>query len=209
MAEAAKRTRLVSIDPVEGILKVWSLPDDEGDQTIETTFSPAVANWPAEMVRQMAVIGFNATASNQYNRLDQKTPANVLKAITDLHTSVADGSWTPGRTFVGEPDDIVLAIAEATGRPVHVVQKDIDERVKVDATTGEPVRDKKNRTMRVFSKSVLRNLENDPAIAPILARLAAERAKVSKKEGASTGILDMFKDQRAGNAATTDQEAAN
>jgi hypothetical protein len=75
----------------------------------------------------------------------------------------------------GEPDDIVLAMAEATGRPVHVIQKDIDERIQKDAS-GNPIRDKKGRTRKFFTQAVLDKLAQDPRVAPIMARLAKERA---------------------------------
>jgi hypothetical protein len=75
----------------------------------------------------------------------------------------------------GEPDDIVLAMAEATGRPVHVIQQDIDERIQKDAS-GNPIRDKKGRTRKFFTKAVLDKLAQDPRVAPIMARLAKERA---------------------------------
>lgn len=80
-------------------------------------------------------------------------------AINDLYA----GSWHPGRA-AGEPkesgpNDVVLAMAELTGKPIPLVQS---------------VYDQKNKR----EKGALRQ---HPQLVPILARMAAERAKAAVK----------------------------
>jgi len=193
MADTKTRKRVATTNVDEHKISIFGPPDEDGEQGIAHVFHPTVKAWPEDMLHKMAVYGFAQIASNIYNRVDDQSPDNVLALIQKLHDTVSDGTWTPGRNVsTGEPDDIVLAIAEATGMPVHVVQNDIEERVALDEH-GQPIKDARGRTKRVFTKAVLKAMERDPQIAPILARLAAERAKVAKKDGATTGGLDLFK----------------
>jgi hypothetical protein len=173
-----KRKRFVSTKIENGVatFNLFGPPNEDGEQTVDraVTFNPGVV---ADTIRDNVICqGFATIFANAYQSMSDVDPAEAEKLFNRVLDAVKDGTWTPGRSYdAGEPDDIVLAMAEATGRPVHVIQQDIDERIQKDAS-GNPIRDKKGRTRKFFTKAVLDKLAQDPRVAPIMARLAKERA---------------------------------
>jgi hypothetical protein len=173
-----KRKRFVSTKIENGVatFNLFGPPNEDGEQTVDrtATFHPAVV---AETIRDNVICqGFATIFANAYQSMSDVDPAEAEKLFNRVLDAVKEGTWTPGRSYdAGEPDDIVVAMAEATGRPVHVIQNDIDERIQKDAE-GKPIRDKKGRTRKFFTQAVLAKLAQDPRVAPIMARLAKERA---------------------------------
>lgn len=188
--------------------------DASGKQLVASTYSldlDAVFHGDARMIALFVTQGFHAVASNAYTRMDNPTPGGVLQVFNKLAASIADGSWSPGRALgEKEPTDVVLAIAEATGQTVDAVQTRIDTEL-VRLPSGAPKLSSNGRTQRVFTDTMLANIAKDPKVAPIMARLARERAdKMAKAakdiaKGPTNGALDMF----APPQAETQQEAAN
>jgi hypothetical protein len=163
---------------------LYGAPNDDGEQTIDRTlaFDPNDIN-PA-IVNSVLAMGFAAAFQNQYQKLRDSDvdPDATADLFNKLLAAMKDGSWSPGRSFdEGEPDDIVLALAEATGRPVHVIAEEIETRMVKD-NDGNLVRDKRGRTRRFFNAKMLENLGRDPKVAPIMARLAKERAERMNKD---------------------------
>lgn len=188
----ATRTKIVSANFDDHTLRVWDAPNADGDQQVHSLYSPETGKFPEDIQATLRFIGFQSVASNFYTRLDNASPENVRAVLDKVAASMADGTWEPGRQFAAsEPTDIELAIAEAKNLPVHVVQEDIETRMKL-GTDGQPERDQRGRTKRVFTKKVLDAIAKDPKIAPILARIAQERARAVRKDGQDTGLLDMF-----------------
>lgn len=206
------------IDEDTGIatLTFWSAPDSDGTQVTEGTATVDPDKFHSSLAGQLMLMGFQSVFGNQYNRLDDPEPAAVRDILDKLLPTMLDGTWTPGRRFAeAEPTLLELAIAEATGQPVHLVQKRIDEEVwrvgpadkSAPFGTGEPKRDKRGRVARVFTKRYLDNLANDPRVRPILARLTAEHAKrlgAKRSDDAPSTIGDLF-----GSGDGAQAEAAN
>lgn len=173
-----KRKRFVSTKIENGIatFNLFGPPNEDGEQTVDrkVEFNPSAV---ADAIRDNVICqGFATIYANAYQSMSDVDPAEAEKLFQRVLDAVKDGIWTPGRSYdAGEPDDIVIAMAEATGRPVHIIQQDIDERIQKDAQ-GNPIRDKKGRTRKFFTKAVLDKLAQDPRVAPIMARLAKERA---------------------------------
>lgn len=189
--------------------------DASGKQTVASTYHldlDAVFHGDARMIALFVTQGFHAVASNAYTRMDNPTPEGVLQVFEKLAASIKDGTWSPGRSLgEKEPTDIVLAIAEATGQTVDAVQTRIDTEL-VRLPNGEPKLSSNGRTQRVFTDTMLSNIAKDPKVAPIMARLARERAdKMAKAakdiaKSPTNGALDMFAPPAA---AESQQEAAN
>lgn len=209
---AEKRRRIVSTDfsglPTFNIHA--ASPAADGTYPVAGTYIldvPTVFADRTALLHTFAAMGFASVAQNFYTKLDETTPDTVRAVFDNLAKSITDGSWSPGRSLTqSEPDDIVLAIAEATGQPWQDVQKRVDEEIVRDAD-GNAITDKGGRTRRVFTKSLLDNIAKDPQVAPIMARLAKERAdRLAKtaREGRNaptTGGLDMFGGAKSNAAA--------
>lgn len=164
-------------------LTFYHAPTEEGGpQDVAEKVSFSVNDISADLLAPLAIVGFFNLFGSRYKNLEEPDHAEVRKAYDNFVAIIKDGTWTPGRTpGETEPDDIVVAIAEATGRPVFLVQQEIDERLQLD-DNSQPKRDKRGRTMRVFNARVLTQIASDPKIKPILARLAKERAERLAKE---------------------------
>lgn len=200
---ADKKLRRASTDLADMCVLVYGPPDDSGVQHVVETISLRPEDWAVRQREQAAAYGLAAIAANSYNRLDSPSAADVAEAVNRTIAAFVDGSWTPGRTITaGEPDDIVVALAEYYGVPVHVMQDDIDNRLERDEN-GEPVRDARGRNKRVFTQRVLDHIASEPQIRPIMARLAKERAERLAREAKAgskaptTGALDLFADKFA------------
>lgn len=196
---------------------IFGAPNDDGEQLAAAKLAFDPADVHADVVGNLISMGFAAAFQSAYQRFrDEDVDASATADLFDkLLATVKDGSWTPGRA-VGEdePDDIVLALAEATGRPVHVVQEDVESRMKKD-NAGNLIRDKRGRTRRFFDAKMLEALGKDPKVAPIMARLAKERAeKMSKdargkKQNGASKLDGLFgTDEPATDEAETEQSAA-
>lgn len=180
--------------------KLYTRPDDAGNQSVAETVSVTLDDIAPRYRDYFILLGFNTLFSNRYNRLDNPDATDTCKCFDDFASAVRDGTWEPGTRAVGdsEPDDIVVAIAEATGQPVHVIQDRIDNELQKNPD-GTPRVDKRGRNMRVFNAAMLAKIADDPKVKPILARLSAERAKRLTAEakaqaasGAQSSMLDTF-----------------
>ena len=171
---------------------IFGPADSNGDQSVVSTLSFNVADIPADRLSWFAAYGYAQIGSNRYNKLSDEdaTPDRVRRELDDLGTTVSNGTWTPGRVLADrEPSDLELAIAEATGTPIADLLDRIENEVHLDEH-GNPKRDKAGRVSKVFTKSVLTSLAEDPAVKPIYARLVAERAKrlsAEAKRGGTAG----------------------
>lgn len=180
--------------------KIYTRPDDAGNQSVAETVNVSLADISKRYHNYFTLLGFNTLFSNRYNRLDNPDAAEVRKCYDEFATAIFNGTWEPGTRAVGdsEPDDIVVAIAEATGQPVHVIQDRIDNELQKNED-GTPRVDKRGRNMRVFNAAMLAKIADDPKVKPILARLSAERAKRLSAEakaqaasGVQSSMLDTF-----------------
>jgi hypothetical protein len=172
-----KRTKIATTAIADGVceMRCWSDPA-QGEQRVTDTLRYDMRDIPAPMLHDLAAYGFAAVAGNRYQR-EQAHPDVPLVANT-LFAELQAGDWRPGKRDTGEgsePTDLMLAIAEATSQPVHLVQERFEtEMVKLN--DGTLYRDSLGKPRRFFSAAVQRQLAADPAIAPILARLTQERA---------------------------------
>lgn len=197
-----KRKRFVSTKIENGVatFNLFGPPNEDGEQTIDrkVEFTPSVV---ADAIRDNVLCqGFATIYANAYQSMDEVDPATAEELFNKVLAAVREGTWQPGRSYdAGEPDDIVVALAEATGRPIHLIQQDVDERIQKDAS-GQPIRDKKGRTRKFFNKAMLEKLARDPKVSPIMARLAKERAERMAKDArgtrkdAASGLGDLFGD---------------
>lgn len=161
-------------------ISVFNPPEDDAeDGAPQTVFEKVGVAFDAinpALVSTFALLGLAEAFRNRTNGLDAPLGADLRKQLDDLLAEVKSGDFKPGRSLAErEPTDIELALAEATGQPIHLIQKDVEERLVRDAE-GNPKRDARNRTQRVFTKRALDALASDPRIKPIMARLARERA---------------------------------
>jgi hypothetical protein len=173
-----KRKRFVSTKIENGVatFNLFGPPNEDGEQTVDrtATFHPASSPRPSATTS-------SAKASPRSSRTHIKA---CPTSIRPKPRSCSIAFSTPSKKAHGHRADLTMpanrttsfvAMAEATGRPVHVIQNDIDERIQKDAE-GNPIRDKKGRTRKFFTQAVLAKLAQDPRVAPIMARLAKERA---------------------------------
>lgn len=211
--EKQTKTRRATTDLEAGTVTVYGPPGDDGKPVVFKVISLGDPSTWNDKTRNMAAwYGAAYIAQNSYNRHDNPTPEQVVETVEKTLAALADGTWTPGRTFgFGEQPDIVHALAEYYKVPLHVMAEDIENRI-VRGEDGEPVKDAKNRNKRVFTKAVLEHLAQEPAIRPIMARLAKERADRLAKEAreagrnhaAPTGALDLFAGRFEGEREASD-----
>lgn len=200
----------------KAVFTIFGAPNDDGEQlpAAKLAFDPTDVH--ADVLGNLISMGFAAAFQSAYQRFrdEDVDPAATSDLFDKLLASVKDGSWQPGRA-VGEdePDDIVLALAEATGRPIHIVQEDIEGRMKKDAA-GNLIRDKRGRTRRFFDAKMLEALGKDPKVAPIMARLAKERAERmakdtrGKKQNGASKLDGLFGADELTNVETENAAAA-
>ena len=191
-----KKLRRASVNLETGTVEVYGERDGSGKQAVVAVVSLKIDELPPEMLRKAAAQGIYDIAGNGFYRKDGITPAEVQSIVERTVASFIAGTWTPGRTFTSEPDDIVVALAEVTGVPVHVMEHDIETRLVRDEH-GEPVKDRRGRNKRVFTQAALDALADDPAVKPIMAKLARERADKLAREakahkGGTTSVHDKF-----------------
>lgn len=203
MADTTKRRKTATVTFAENgdmNLALYTAPDQFGNQGVAETITVPPSAIHASLVNAFALRGFADTIRNAVNRLDNPSASQARAEYARLAATVLDGTWTPGRTMAdSEPDDLVLALAEVTGQPVHVIQTKLDDMLaepKRDAA-GNELRDKKGRIVHVHTKSKLYvALENsDPRVKTALSRIVADRAKrmaADAKSAKATGLLDMF-----------------
>lgn len=188
MADKRKLTRIRLTGIADGIasFNIYSPHfDAEGKQTVDRQKTFNYAALHDSLIPTLALQGVASALSNRHNRLDEWTPAIISDVFDKLVAELSDGTWTPGRTWdEREPTDLELAVAEATGQDIAAVMRDFDERIVLNAD-GTPKLDKRGHKSRVFTKTMQDNLAKDPAIRPILARLADERAKRLRAEAKS------------------------
>jgi hypothetical protein len=199
MATTRRRTVSTTLaeDGQSAAFAIYTRPAADGTQHIAETVTFPVADVHADLLSTFALMGFATAWSNRFQRLDNPHASDVRRSFDEFVAIVKDGTWQPGRAIgEGEPTDLELAIAEATGQPVHVIQKRIEEDV-VRTPDGQPVLDARGRHKRIFTKAYLEAIANDPKVKPIYARIVAERARrlaaeaKADKRDTST-VVDLF-----------------
>ena len=201
---ADKRRKTVRVAPEDDYsavtLTLYDRPAD-GEQRVHATVAFDISTIPPALVPAFLTRGFTETFANIYNRLDDPSGEDLVECYTRFAASVKDGTFTPGRSYESEPTDLELAIAEATGQPVHLVQQTIEDtlaRPKLSADGVTPLRDKAGRIVHQYRRAdVLKSLSTDPAVQPILARLTAERARrmasdAKKAHGQPSALTSIF-----------------
>ena len=201
---ADKRRKTVRVAPEEDYsavtLTLYDRPVD-GEQKVYSTVSFDLATIHPSLIASQLCRGFTETFANIYNRLEDPTGEELLDCYTKYAASIKDGTFSPGRSYESEPTDLELAIAEATGQPVHLVQQTIEDtlaRPKLSADGVTPLRDKAGRIVHQYRRTdVLKSLSTDPAVQPILARLTAERARrmaadAKKAHGQPSALTSIF-----------------
>ena len=178
----SKRRRTVSTTYGEDntvTLNFYTRPDDMGAQQIADTLSFSATDIAEALQVRLMLTGVNSLIANAYNKLNNPDAGDVKTVVAALLQSVKDGSWQPGRQFESESTDLELALAEATAKPLHIVQNWIEEQlaaVKKNAD-GTPAKDKGGRVIKVHRRGdFLDKIAADPRVKPILARLMRERA---------------------------------
>lgn len=154
MADAKKRTAHARAKIADGNLTMNFKNGSGPDRVL--AFDHSQLN--ADTAHNLMLVGAARVIGQAYSGEDNPYEA-AEAAISDLYT----GKWHPGRA-AGEPkeagpNDVVLAMAELTGKPIPLVQE---------------VYNSKNKR----EKGALRQ---HPQLVPILARMAAERAKAAVK----------------------------
>jgi hypothetical protein len=180
-----KRRKTVAVrfdDAGNALLSLYTAPDAvTGEQGVAEVITLTPAAVHDGLVDAFTLRGVINTFSNIYNRIDNPGASDLRREWDKFIATVTDGTWTPGRTMGdAEPDDIVVALAEVSGQPVHVVQAKIDEMLEQPKVeNGSPKRDAKGRIVHVWSKAKLYTaLENsDPRVKIALSKILADRAK--------------------------------
>lgn len=210
MADKRRRTVATTYSDDNTVsLTFYSRPDDMGAQAAADTAQFAAADIHESLQVRLMLIGVNSIFANAYNKLDNPDAADVRKVYDDFIRTMKDGSWQPGRQFESEPSDLELALAEATAKPLHVVQNWIEEQLALVQKNpdGSIVKDKGGRIVKVHRKSVFEaKIAADPRVKPILARLMRERAAKLAAEARSdkSAPADNF-----GGLFESEQAAAN
>lgn len=153
--------------------------DADGKFPVVDNVPFTVDHIPTDRLAWFALYGVSQVVSNAYNKLDDDvTPDEVRASVSDVLADIHAGTWAPGRAGFAErePTDLELAMAEVMGRDVSDIMDHVDNDVQMDEH-GQPKLDKRGRQMRVFTKRMLDNIANDPAVKPVYARIVAERAK--------------------------------
>lgn len=180
MADKRRRTVATTYGDDNTVsLTFYNRPDDTGAQAAADTASFTATDINEAIQVRLMLIGVNTIFANAYNKLDNPDAADVRKVYDDFIHTMKDGSWQPGRQFESEPSDLELAVAEATAKPLHVVQNWIEEQLALVQKNpdGSIVKDKGGRVVKVHRKSAFEaKLAADSRIKPILARLMRERA---------------------------------
>ena len=153
----------------------YSNPID-GPQTETHRNSFLISELGPLTILNLAASGFATVVGNRCQRSSDH-PDAVAVADT-LWAEMLKGDWSPGKrdTVESEPTDLMKAVAEAANIPVHVVQWRFETEM-VKRNDGTLYKDAANKPRRRFSVAIQRQLATDPAIAPIMARLAQERAR--------------------------------
>lgn len=179
----ATRRRIVSAKIAEDAQSVayniHGPADADGKFPVIDTVSFSVDHIPADRLSWFALYGVSQVVSNAYNKLDDDvTPDDVRASVNAVLADIHAGTWAPGRTGFAErePTDLELAMAEVMGRDVSEIMDHVDNDVQKN-DDGTPKLDARGRQMRVFTKRMLDNIANDPAVKPVYARIVAERAK--------------------------------
>lgn len=200
----ASRRKNISFEHKDGTLvaSIYTRPDANGAQGVAETLTIGADAIHTSLIPVFMFEGFKSFLTNRTNRLDDPDASDLRRVYDSFAAAVADGTWQPGRQFeAGEPSDLELAIAEATGQPVHLVQKRIDEVLSQVAKNpdGTDRTDKRGHVVHVYSKSKLyAGFADDPKVKPILARLTAERARrmaaeaKAQRPDETRGMLDLF-----------------
>jgi hypothetical protein len=119
------------------------------------------------------------------NARDPEHATKLLKARID---DLKSGKWRPGirsNAVAAEPDDLARAVMEAVNIDFAVYQEQFLPNYLAANTTEKETADGK---MRVVGKAAaLRALANRPEIAPIIAKLAAARARLHAKDAHPEG----------------------
>lgn len=205
MADNKRRKTLTVAfsDNGDALLSFYTAPDATGatgaQGVAEVVTLPAAAIHDS-LIEPFALRGVADAIRNVINRLDNPSASDARTAYSTFIATVADGSWTPGRTLeAAEPDDLMHALAEVTGQPVHVIQTKLEDMLAEVAKNpdGSDKHDKAGRVVHVHSKKKLWTaLENsDPRVKTALSKIVAERARrmaADAKSAKSTGLLDMF-----------------
>lgn len=203
----ATKRKIVAVAFADGKITfgVYGLPDEHGAQTIGHSLTIDLAEIHTDLVDAMIAEGVKSAYSNRYQRVE--TPAEVVKAGNEFLAALRDGSYKPGRS-AGEPeyDDLVLAVAEATSKTPDAIQTEFDTRSARDNTGAiiTTTRGGKTSPRKFFDAAMRNKLAHDKRIAPILARLAEERAKALKAEARDKDAPDML----GGMFGDTEQAAA-
>lgn len=198
-----KRRKTVSVsfaDNGDMLLALYTAPDMNGQQGVAETITVPPSLIHDSLVEPFALRGVADALRNQINRLENPSASQARAEYDRFMATITDGTWTPGRTFgEAEPDDLMLALAEVTGQPVHVIQNKLSDMLDEIAKNadGTDKRTANGRVVHVHSKSKLyAALEaSDPRVKLALSRITAERAKrmaADAKTAKSTGLLDMF-----------------
>jgi hypothetical protein len=180
---AEKRLRKVSAriadDGSSVEYAIFGPASEDGKQPVADTTAFHADQLPQDRFNWFALYGLSQVVANAYNRPSVgDTPTEVLAVVNAVLADVASGEWSPGRQSFAErdPTDLELALAEVMGQSVDDVMKHVDEDLQTN-DDGSPKLDKRGRTMRVFTKRMLDDLADDPAVKPVYARIVAERAK--------------------------------
>ncbi len=188
-------------DAGHGTFAFHHKPDANGVQGIADTTTLDPAHIHDSLVHTLALRGVSDVLAVRVQRLENPTASEIRAAYDKLISELHDGTWTPGRSFeAAEPDDMVLALAEVTGQPTHVIQATIDAELdKVQTNVdGSPKRDKAGRVVHVNSKAKLyKAFETEPRVKSALSKILAEKARRMAAEGrkpsdAPTGALALF-----------------
>lgn len=176
-----KRTKVASSAIADGVCTLTCYSDPAaGPQHVTATLVYNMSELSEGMVRDIAAYGFAALTGNRYQR--SKDHPDVPAIANSLFSEMKSGDWKAGKRDSGgegsEPTDLMKAIAEATKTPLHVVAERFETEM-VKRNDGSLFVDKAGKPRKFFSSSVQRQLAADPAIAPILARLAQERASAT------------------------------
>ncbi len=180
---ATTRLRKVSAsiasDGAEVTYSVFGPADATGKQPVVSTTALRADQIPPARLTWFALHGVSQVVANSYNRPSvSDDPAEVLAIVNTVLADIVSGVWSPGSRAPTErePTDLELAMAEVMGRSVEDIIEHINDDIERNAD-GSPKLDARGRTKRVFTKTLLAEIANDPAIKPVYARLVTERAK--------------------------------
>lgn len=199
------RNKVLSTQIENGIITItcYSAPTD-GPQEINATIRYNVHELPTPMILNLAAVGFGAVLGNRHQNTEghPDIPAIAAHLFAEMQTS----DWKPGKrdATTNEPTDLMKALAEATNKPIHVVQHEFETRV-VTRNDGTVYRDNAGKTRRFFSAAVQRELAADVAVLPILARMQQERARAlaaqAKGNKEPSKLATLFDDRPTAEAA--------